>query len=157
VSAQPIWSKWWKWSECSLSVALSVWKDVCIYFNTVALSVVTLICCDGIWLGGEYCLMSTWRAVQGSQLKAVFRRSGGDRKCRLESAQTLFSGLNYNLWTRSWNMKVRGNRLTGIKLMILSIQTSRKVQRMRIRHPLNGMNAAKGGNLLSLWMFIGWL
>lgn len=112
MSAQPIWSQWWKWSECSLfSVALlSVWNEVRIYFNTVALFLLWFIL-----VGWEHdsveniVLCQPQESFGDLNLNAVFRSFGGWSKMQVaiteKRVQTLFQ-----VWNIACDSNLEGNK-----------------------------------------------
>lgn len=87
VSAQPIWSQWWKWSECCLFLLLyCLYDKKCAYILTpwhFFLLWFLHFGGMGTWFSGEYSFMSTSRIVQWSQLNAVFKSFGDDPNCKL--------------------------------------------------------------------------
>lgn len=119
-----------------LSLALlSVWKEVCIYFKSVTLFLLWFVHFSGMGtrLDGEYCLVfASW----------TVRRSRTLRTGHLE-------GRPKQHWRGVWALQNCLLKLKGNKLEMQNVQQSSS--------PLKGMNAATGGNLLSLWTFPGWL
>lgn len=152
-----------KW-VLSFSVALlSVWKEVRIDFNTVALFLLWFVHFGGMrtWFSGEYCLRSTSRIVQWSQrcVQVVWGWSKMQVANTGESVQTLFKVwlITRELVIQTWKQKERSQQ---------KIQSFNKASCDTyiwiwtyecLLSPPNEMKAAIGGNLLSLWTFTGWL